>query len=114
MSCLASFVCLPSDLTPYSGCAELRIGDVLMIRVIRQKNGTLHALHTLLTRKGSGDAVSPDQRDTVSGRGRGTRLVLGVLLAHDRCCENCSGCGGDQGAHLTTHTGAREVHAYPI
>ena len=64
MSCLASFVRLPSDLTPYSGCAELPIGDVLMIRVIRQKNGTtVHALYTLLTRKGSGDAVSPDQRD---------------------------------------------------
>ena len=63
VSCLASFVRLPSDLTPYSGCAELRIGDVLVIRVILQKNGTLHALHTLLTRKGSGDAVSPDQRD---------------------------------------------------
>ena len=31
MSCLASFVGLPSDLTPYSGCAELPIGDVLMI-----------------------------------------------------------------------------------
>ena len=29
MSCLASFAGLPSDLTPYSGCAELPIGDVL-------------------------------------------------------------------------------------
>ena len=60
VSCLASFVCLPSDLTPYSGCAELPIGDVLMIRVIRQKNGTrsIHATHTQRLRR-----RSPDQRD---------------------------------------------------
>ena len=34
VSCLASFVRLPSDLTPYSGCAELPIGDVLMIEYV--------------------------------------------------------------------------------
>ena len=45
---------LPSDLTPYSGCAELPIGDT--IRVIGTVVDTLYTCY-ILTRGGSGDAV---------------------------------------------------------
>ena len=54
MSCLASFGGLPSDLTHYSGCAELPIGDT--IRVIGTVVDTLYTCY-ILTRGGSGDAV---------------------------------------------------------
>ena len=49
MSCLASFVRLPSDLTPILGVPNCRLAtrthDVLMIRVIRQKNGMIRSIH---------------------------------------------------------------------
>ena len=56
MSCLASFGGLPSDLTHYSGCAELPIGDTIHVRVIGTVVDTLYTCY-ILTRGGSGDAV---------------------------------------------------------